>query len=249
MQITAAPFAQWIKGKPQSAVAIVVGFKQPIRESPERTVENVDLQITAYDVDGRTYGNSRSRADVAIRAGATGTAEYEVFGKIDLKPGRYQLRVAAFLTSFDTAGSVYFDVDVPDFATQAISMAGLLVSAKPSPYFAPKDLLVSLVPVIPTTRRVFAATYTVTGFTRVYQGRKGRVADVPARVTVRDSEDKVLLDRQMPLAANQFTNGRSADLQFDVPVADLQPGHYLLTVEAGTGPAVVRRDSRFQIVK
>ena len=76
MQITAAPFAIAEKGMPPTTVAIVVGFKQPIRESLERTVENVDLQISAYDADGRSYGTSRSRADVAIRAGATGSAEY-----------------------------------------------------------------------------------------------------------------------------------------------------------------------------
>ena len=77
MQMTAAPFAipKGTKAKQGDAsLAIVVGFKQPIRETSERTVENVDLQVTAYDADGRSYGNVRSRADVTIRAGATGTA-------------------------------------------------------------------------------------------------------------------------------------------------------------------------------
>lgn len=248
MQITAAPFAIAEKGMPPSTVAIVVGFKQPIRESLERTVENVDLQITAYDSDGRSYGTSRSRADVAIRAGATGSAEYEVFGRINLKPGRYQLRVAAFLASFDTAGSVYFDVDVPDFSAQPLSMSGLLVSAMPSPVYAPKDGLKTIVPVIPTTRRVFAPTYKVSAFMRLYQGGKTKLADVAAHFTIRDTEDKVLVDKPLAVSAGNLV-GHGADLQFDVPVADLPSGHYLLTVEAGSGATAVRRDSRFQIVK
>ena len=249
MQITAAPFAIAEKDRPPSTVAIVVGLKQAIRESAERNVENVDLQITAYDADGRSYGATRSRADVAIRAGATGYGEYEVFGRIDLKPGRYQLRVAAYLASIDSSGSVYFDVDVPDFSALPLSMGGLLVSATPSPVFAPKDGLKSIVPVIPTTRRIFAPTYTVSAFTRLYQGGKAKLAEVSAHVTIRDTEDKVIVDKPMTVSVDKFGAGRSADLQFDVPVADLPNGQYLLTVEAGSGPTAVRRDSRFQIVR
>jgi len=104
--------------------------------------------------------------------------------------------------------------------------------------------------VIPTTRRVFAATYKVSGFTRIYQGGKAKPADVTARFTIRDTEDKVLVDKPLTLTlAADKLGGRVGDLQFDVPVADLAPGHYLLTVEAGSGPTTVRRDSRFQIVK
>jgi len=143
---------------------------------------------------------------------------------------------------------VYFDVDVPDFSALPVSLGGLLVSATPSPVFAPKDALKTIVPVIPTTRRVFAPTYSVSGFTRVYQGGKAKLADVTAHVTVRDTEDKVIVDKPMTVSADKFV-GRGADLQFDVPVADLPNGQYLLTVEAGSGSTSVRRDSRFQIVR
>ncbi len=247
MQITAAPFA--IAGKPEVAVAIVVGFKQAIRPADERTVEAVDLQISAFNADGRSFGNSRSRADVTIRAGASGPAEYEVFGQIDLKPGRYQLRVAAYVTSLDTAGSVYYDVDVPDFGAAPVSLSGLVLSATPSPAFAPKDLLKAVMPVIPTTRRVFTPTHKVSGFARVYQGAKTKLAAVTAQITVRDAQDVVVIDRQQELGAGQFGAGRAADLRFDVPVADLPAGAYVLTVETAVGPATARRDSRFQIVR
>ena len=254
LQITASPFRlgegknSKDKNALPSTVAVVVGFKQPIQESVERMVENVDMQISAWDVDGRSYGNTRRRADVTIRAGATGMAEYEVLGRIDLKPGRYQLRVAAVLASSDTAGSVYFDVDVPDFAQLPLSMSGLLVSSTPTPFFAPKDGLIDIAPVIPTTRRVFNNTFKLSAFARVYQGTKAKLVDVPVRVTVRDSEDKVLLDQPQVLAAGKFA-ARAADLQLDVPIAGLATGNYLLTVEVGTGPTAVRRDSRFRISK
>jgi len=248
LQIAAAPFRLVGKDLPPATVAVVVGFKQPIRESPERMVENVDMQISAWDNDGRSYGNTRTRADVAIRGGASGNAEYEVIGHIDLKPGRYQLRVAAVLESADTSGSVYFDVDVPDFTALPLSMSGMLISATPSPFFAPKDGMKDIAPVIPTTRRVFAPTFKVTAYARVYLGNKAKVADVPARMTIRDSEDKVVFEQAVPIAANKF-QAKSAELNLDVPISNLTNGQYLLTVEVGSGPTAVRRDSRFRIVR
>jgi hypothetical protein len=82
----------------------------------------------------------------------------------------------------------------------------------------------------------------------LYQGGKTKLADVAAHFTIRDTEDKVLVDKPLAVSAGNLV-GHGADLQFDEPVADLPSGHYLLTVEAGSGATAVRRDSRFQIVK
>jgi hypothetical protein len=245
MQVTVAPFAV---PKKDPALAITLGFKQAIRQSNERTIENVDLQVSAFDVDGKSYGNSRSRADVVIRAGASGSAEYEVFGKIDLKPGRYQVRVAAYVTSQQTAGSVYFDVDVPDFAQAPLSMSGLLISATPSPIFAPKDALKTVVPVSPTTRRVFGPIHKVSAFARVYQGKNAASTGVAARMTIRNTEDVVVIDRVQPLSNGKLSGG-VADVRFDIPVADLANGRYLLTIEAESGGTKISRESRFQVIR
>lgn len=247
MQVTAAPFA--VAGKPDAAVAIAVGFRQPIRQAGERFVESVDLQISAFDADGRSFGNSRSRADVTIRAGASGPAEYEVFGQIALKPGRYQLRIAADVASLATTGSVYFDVDVPDFAKAPVSLSGLLVSASPSPPFAPKDALKAVVPVIPTTRRVFSASHAVSVFGRVYQGGRAKPVAVTARMQIRDTTNAVVIDRPLEIGAGRFGKARAADVRFDVPVKELPPGAYVLTIETSVGATTARRDARFQVVR
>lgn len=250
MQLTAAPFAATTAANKLGAVvAVVVGLKQPIRQAAERSVENVDLQVSAFDADGRSFGNTVSRADVTIRAGSSGPAEYEVFGQIDLKPGRYQLRVAASVASLDTAGSVYYDVDVPDFAVAPVSMSGLILSALPSPVFAPKDALKAIMPVIPTTRRVFGPGHKVSAFARVYQGGKAKVVDVSAHITIRDGTDALVVDRQQAIPSSQFGSARAADLRFDVPIADLPAGAYVLTIETPVGAATARRDARFQVVR
>lgn len=245
MQVTAAPFA--VAGQPDASVVIAVGFSQPIRQAGERFVENVDLQISAFDADGRSFGNSRSRADVTIRAGATGPAEYEVFGLISLKPGRYQLRIGADVKSLATTGSVYYDVDVPDFAKAPVSLSGLLVSASPSPPFAPKDALKAVVPVVPTTRRVFSPNHSVSVFGRVYQGGRAKPVGVTVRMQIRDTTNAVVVDRPQEIAAGRFGDARAADLRFEVPVKELPAGAYVLTIEASVGATTAHRDARFWV--
>jgi len=234
---------------PPSSVLIAVAFKQPIRQSDERAVENVDLQVSAFDADGRSYGNVHQRADVTIRPGASGEAEYEVFGQIDLKPGRYQLRIAANLASLADSGSVYYDVDVPDFANDPLSMSGLMLTSTPNPQYAPKAALKPTVPIIPTTRRVFSKDFAVAVFGRVYQGGKAKPYPVSAHLTIRDDKDAIVVDRNQDLPATLFSATRATDLQIDLPVKDLPPGAYLVTVETTAAGHTVRRDTRFSIAK
>ena len=88
----AEPFA--IPGKKEAAVAVMVGVRQPIRETGLRTTERVGFQVNAFNVDGKSFGAKRMDVTVTLRAEATGMGEYELLSRMDLKPGRYQLRVA-----------------------------------------------------------------------------------------------------------------------------------------------------------
>lgn len=246
LQLSAVPFA--LPGGRESAVLIVLGVRQPIRSGAGSTRERVDVQVSAFNVDGKAFGSTALRADIALRRDATGLAEYEVLSRLDLKPGRYQLRVAANLTSLSTSGSLYYDVDVPNFSSAALSLSGILLSASPGPVVGSHDTLRAIVPVVPTARRTFTAGHQVSAFTRVYQGGKGPLAAVALRVQLRNGANDLVLDRGEELAPARFTSARSADVKMEVPVARLAPGEYLLTIEARTD-TTIRRDSRFQIVR
>ena len=247
MQLSAAPFA--IPGKKEAAVAVMLGVKQPIRETGARTIEKVDLVVSAYNTDGKAFGSTRLRADVTIRADATGLAEYEVLSRIDLKPGRYQLRMAANVGALATSGSLYYDVDVPDFSDAAVSLSGLLLSAVPAPIVAPRDGLRPLIPVVPTTRRAFKALDQAAAFVRVYQGGGRPLVTVPLRVQLRSEEDLLVMDRREELAAAAFSGSRAADVNVGLPLSRLAPGAYLLTIEATVGKTTAKRQSRFTVGK
>ena len=236
-------------GKKESDIAVVVGVRQPIRVNADRTIEKVDLQVSAYNVEGRSFGGRRLRADVAIRAGATGLAEYEVLSSLELKPGRYQLRIAANIGSLSTSGSLYYDIDVPDVSKAPLALLPLVLRATPGPVSAPRDGLGAILPIVPTVRREFGPGDRVTAFTRVYQRESRRPVAVPLRIALQDALGRVVLEQRLDLAAGRFATDRSADVSLDLPTNRLPEGEYLLTVHAGADDAAVRSDVRFRVTR
>jgi hypothetical protein len=246
LQVSAVPFA--VPGKKESAVAVTVGVRQPIRRNADRTIERVDLLVSAFDVYGKALGAKRLTANVTLRAGASGLAEYEVLSRIDLKPGRYQLRIGASVGSLSTQGSVYYDIDVPDFSSAPVSMSGLVLTATGGGEVAPKDALTSVMPVIPTTRRTFAPEHQVLAFMRLYQGGKGALVAVPLRVQLIDANDKVVMDQRQDITDSQFTKDRAANILVPVAVDRLAAGEYLLRIASATSDAV-RRETRLRVAR
>lgn len=238
-----------LPGRRESAVGVAVGVRQPIRETSGRAVERVDLQVSAFGVEGKPFGSRRLQADVAIRAGAAGLAEYEVLTRIDLRPGRYQLRIAGHVGSLSTSGSLYSDVDVPDVTRAPVSLSAPVLSASPGPPVSPRNALEAFLPVVPTTRRTFAPADRVTAFLRVYQGRTTPLVATPVRVQIADDRGALVMSRAQEIAAARFTPARSADILVDLPVARLADGEYLLTVAADRGGALARRDVRFRVAR
>ena len=227
----------------------MVGVRQPIRESGQRTTERVGFQVNAFNVDGKAFGAKRMDVMVTLRPEASGMGEYELLSRLDLKPGRYQIRVALNVSSLSTSGSLYYDVDVPDFEKAPVSFSGMVLAARPSPPVTPKDGLPGVLPVTPTTRRSFSASDRVVAFTRVYQGGKDALAGVPLRIQLRNQDDFLVMNRQESLSAEMFTKERSADVNIALPLDRLPPGAYLLTLESMVGKTTAKREVRFDVVR
>jgi hypothetical protein len=243
MQAAAAPFA--IPGRRDTAVALVVGLRQPAPPGADRVVENVDLLVNVYDPKGDRRGGERLNARVVLRPERAGDVRYELFSRVDLPPGRYQVRLAASSSLQGKSGSVFVDVDVPDFARDALSMSGALLSATPGLTSAPRDKLASLLPVVPTTKREFVADERVTAFVRIYQGGSKDLAPVIVTARIVDGGGTTVFDTMETLGADRFAADRAADYRLELPLQRLAPGPHLLTIEAKAGKATVRRDVRF----
>jgi VWFA-related protein len=267
MRVTAAPFG--VPGRREAAVAVVLGVHQTAPMRATRVVQSIDLRVAAYSPDGRQRASRREKVEATLNTpGFGGTIGYELLSRLDLAPGRYQLRLAAesslhgirltprapevglIAPGEDTAGksgSVYYELDVPDFLNTPLSVSGILLTVTPAVVSGPKDRLASLVPVVPTTLREFTRDDQVTGFLRVSQGGKNVLAPITLSVRIVDGNGANVFDTSETLRADRFAKARAADYFLDLPIARLKSGPHLLTIQAKAGEKIARRDVRFEV--
>jgi hypothetical protein len=163
------------------------------------------------------------------------------------RPGPYHLRLSARSEASDVRGSVYVDVDVPDFSKAPLSLSGVVMnSALTSTPVAPPRVLRDLAPLAPTTERTFAASDIVTAFLRVYQGGRDKLAPVTMTAAIADAAGAGVFAKTDVLAGAAFGPERSAEYQLRLPLATLPAGEYLLTVGAAAGKITAKRDVRFE---
>ena len=243
LRVTVAPFA--MPGKTESAVAIVVGVEQQTAANGAAPGGPVKVLAAAFERHGRSVQSQEQTVSVT-REPAAGAANYEVLSRLALKPGRYEVRVAVDAGP-GRRGSVYTDVEVPDFAKQPLSLSGVVLSAVPAVGSAPADAFSNLMPVIPTVRREFGRSTSAAAFVRVYQGTHGAVQ--PASLTARivDTSDRAVATDVVSLTAESFKVNRSADYRIALPTDRLAAGEYLLTIDATKGRHKAGRVLRFRL--
>jgi VWFA-related protein len=245
LAVSAAPFRK-SAGTNLAAVSIVLGVQQ---QAGTKGRETVDLVTTAFDADGRSKAFARTTGAIVMKPGlhAGEMVMYEVLTKLELKPGRYQLRLAAHRDGTDENGSVFTDIDVPDFSGEVISLSGVVLSSLPAPAAAPKDALAALIPVTPTTLRDFTRGATVEAFVRIYQGGKSTVQPVTVSVKFIDSNDVTVAARREPIPATNFLADRSTEYRVSLPLLALKPGPHLMRIEVPLGNHLAKRDVMFLV--
>ena len=264
LEAMAAPFA--VPGKPEAGVVVVLTVHDQAAARSTRTTQKVNVQLSAFTQEGAPRGGERYETDVTLRPGPAGAIEFEILSGLALKPGRYQLRLSAHLDADSKTGSVYYDLEVPDFTARPVSMSGVLLTADPRPVSTDTDRIRAWVPVAPTARRTFAPADRVTAFARVYQGgptsaaapdpgRPGR--QIPTRdalqgaqltASITDTHGTVRDRRTVVMAPDTFgVNDRMAEFRMDLPLKGLSAGEYLLTLEATSPRGSARRDVRFSV--
>jgi VWFA-related protein len=253
LTLAAAPVA--MPGVRGGAVAVVVNVRHdpantPAREGPLAPgAAEARVLVGAFDHTGRAVALDRRTLKVALSpvpGEGSGALEYEFASRLQLRPGRYEIRAAVEDTVRATAGSAYTYVDVPDFARELVSLSGVFIQAgmPATPVLGAR--IADLTPLAPTTRRRFARTETVTAFVREYQSASRTFMPGYAVTEITDANDtRVYHQQQRILPAEE--GHRPMDFQLDVPVARLAPGPYLLTFEVRHGNESARRDVRFHV--
>ena len=247
LRITAAPFAQ--RGKEEASVVIVLGADLPDLVVPlsGRTVETLDVELRAFTRSGLARGDWRQATNVNVRASRRAVPRAELVTTVNLKPGRYTLRVGALSASLAQSGSVYTDIEIPDFAQAPLSMSGIIVGADPRPSFAGEGAVADLLPMVPTADRALARSTVSTAFVRIYQGGKAALAPVTLQRRLLDAQGQAVDEGTETIEPARFAKDRSADVNIRLPISTLKPGAYALRLSATIGELIATRDLVFRV--
>ena len=244
LAMTAACFAG--RSGKRAEVAIAIEAREVAPPGEVATTSDVEVAAHAYDKGWKLKASQRFTHRLAIPPDSGQAIRYGLLSRLELEPGRYQLRVAVQSSLTGHRGSVYYDVTVPDFSKAPLAASGIVLDVRPRTASAPPGAFAPLLRFDPTARREFKAGDQVTAMLRVYQ--RGGKESLPARVTGRilDREGKVVWTTSQDIGREQFTASREADYRVELPVSVLATGQYLLEIAASDGRATVQSDLRFQ---
>jgi VWFA-related protein len=228
MSIFAAAFR---KDATNTKVAsVLIGTELQGRELNLANNAPLELQFALIDNLGKVRASRALNLSANLRAETRTRAEengLRVLQRLEVPPGRYQLRVAANQPGSAT-GSVVHDIDVPDFGvTLGVSSVVLTsrAAAAAATIVSDPDLRTAL-PAPPGATRVFAQDDVVTVLAEVYDNRDTK-GELLARVTINAPSGDVV--RQVP-AMKQSDDGPGYTAT--LPMEGLAPGKYVLVVDA-----------------
>ena len=178
MKVFAAPF----KGTaPNAAVALALEIDVSTLDFVEGNGtfnEQIEVAYTAVNIQGKVFPGERQTATLTLKPDTYERAKargFRVLSQASLPPGRYQVRVAAG-NKAGKAGSVVYDLEVPDFTKEPLMMSGVAMTsaaAAQAPTIKPKDPLADFLPGPPTAMREFDKGDLLVLFAEFYENARG----------------------------------------------------------------------------
>jgi VWFA-related protein len=240
MSVTAAPWAG--HGARRSVVHVVAGFT-PLVSPPSG--EDVDVLVTAFRDDRKEMGTVTQTVRVTPPRTDAGPARIDVPVQLELPPGRYEVRAALSRVRSGQTGSAYASVVVPDFARDPLALSGvLIVRGGAEATVAGRE---GLAAGRATTVRQFLPTDQVTAVASVHQGGRQPLLSTRIEMRITDAIGRVRVSRSVTMDPDAFGSLRGADVRLDLPLADLEPGEHLVSLEATSARGTAQRDVRIAV--
>ena len=254
-------FAGAFKGEaPNAAVAIAVeidvaGFD--FVEKGGTFTERLEMTFSALDVNGKAFPGDRHTVELAMKPDTLARVKaggLRVLSQVNLPPGRYQLRVAAG-NGAGKAGSVLYDLEVPDFYKAPLTMSGVALTSAAAAQVVtvkPKDPLGDVMPGPPTTAREFRRGDVLSLFTEFYENARNAPPHMlDFRAELRADGGRVVqqsVDERSSTELDKGTGGYGFEAR--LALADVEPGLYVIHVEGRvrtSATAAVSRDIQIRV--
>lgn len=246
-------FATALRGKDKTAQVLIAVSLDPTRLGlaigPGDVTGQVEVAAVAISAAGKVAGGRQERFALKLtpeRWHGTAANGLHVVTSMPLPPGRYQLRIAGGNTASQAAGSVMYDLDVPDFTKKALMIsAPVVMTATGQGTAVVSSVAASLLPAgtsVPTVDREFVAGSRVSLYVEVYDNTPG-VHALEADAGLVDENGRPVGDRHGVQQSHSIAASR---LSLDVPLA-VPPGRYAIRVTARAGAVTVSRDIPIRI--
>jgi VWFA-related protein len=199
------------------------------------TALTVTLMVT--DGDGEAVASKQHQMDLALRPETLESVQargLRVVSELSLPPGRHRLRVVV-TDAAGRAGSVGYDLDVPNFHDEPFSMSGVTLTADSAGAMMTvraHEPLGQLLPSVPVALREFASGDVLAFYAEVYENAPGVPAhSVDLLTTVRAEDGRVVYRSEEERSSTELVDGRGGyGYAGQVPL-DFEPGLYVLRVE------------------
>ena len=227
LELTGLPLRGEDEDAEERPVVVAVRLQPPPDAGGALAVDLV-LTVVAADEDGTML--ARREVEVSLPADLRGAVRehgLRVVSRLDLPgPGRVHLRAAVVDRLAGAAGSVHHEMDVPDLRSAPIVLSGLAVTSDtPVPTLVAGPGLPDGFPFAPAARRVFEPDDTLAVFAQIWSRGERRL-----HVTCTLSNPAGEIVFRAP--EQRFAADTAASYRASLPLGELGPGRYVLSVEA-----------------
>ena len=253
MHVFAAPF----KGIAPNA-SVLFGVEMRGRDLQLNQSTKLVLSYVAIDANGKVRGGNTDavtmgtlRPETKARIEQSGL---RVLNRVDLPPGKYQLRVAAHDSGGGNVGSVLLDLDVPDFLKSPFTISGLALTSAAGtvmPTVRADEQLKAVMPGPAIAMRTFPQNDEIVLFAEVYDNAGNTPHKVDITATVTADEGKVMFTANEVRDSSDLGGQRGGyGYTTKIPLKELAPGSYVLKVEAKSrlaNTAAAFREVQFKV--
>ncbi len=259
--LTLAATAAAFKGASNASVKIAIearGRDLNLKEENGKYTGGLEFSVWAFDKDGKFSAGERPNARFDLRPETF--QRVNKFGavvvtRLNLAPGRYQLRIGAVRGETGALGSVFYDLEVPNFLGEPLTMSGVLLSSIASSQAFPLNSdpeLANLLPAAPTAQREFPVGDSLALFVEVYDNQVSPAHTVDLTTSVLTDEGRTVFSNSEERFSEELEGKPGGyGYQAKIPLQGLPPGLYVLRLEARSrlqkkDPVV--REVQFRIV-
>jgi hypothetical protein len=244
MQTSVAAFG--IPGSRKNALVVALDLAHSVQSDSPTGSEELDLRTVIY-ASGDPKVDRSTKVKLAVPAGFNRVSA-SVPLRLDLDPDRYELWLTTRDARTTRIGSVFYDIDVPDRVTHAITLSGVVLGFEPTPAFPVPAVLGGIVPIVPVPARQFGQSEEITAFFEIYQGLQTPVAPVSLQIRIVDDQGVLKHSVDETIPAERFELTRGTDYRLKMPFSKLTAGRYLLSIDAKIGGRISpRRDVVFSV--